>query len=97
MADRPILIAGGGIGGFAAALALVRRGRDVHLLEQASDFGEVGAGIQIGPNVFKMFDVLGLTEAIRETAVFPENLIMRDALTGREIVRTPVDAVRGRR
>ena len=88
--DLPILIAGGGIGGFAAALALSRKGRAVHLLEQSDDFGEVGAGIQIGPNAFKMFDVLGVTEAISDVAVFPENLIMRDALTGAQIIRVPV-------
>ncbi|MGE0747127.1 MAG: 3-hydroxybenzoate 6-monooxygenase [Rhodospirillales bacterium] len=90
MSERPILIAGGGIGGFAAALALSRQGRAVHLLEQAPGFGEVGAGIQIGPNIFKMFDVLGVTDAIREFAVFPQNLVMRDALTGAEIVRVPI-------
>ena len=90
MGDKPILIAGGGIGGFAAALALAQKGRAVRLLEQAPEFGEVGAGIQIGPNVFKMFDVLGVTEQILDVAVLPENLIMRDALTGEEIVRMPV-------
>ncbi len=90
MTDTPILIAGGGIGGFAAALALSQKGRAVHLIEQAPEFGEVGAGIQIGPNVFKMFDVLGVTEAINEVAVFPKNLVMKDALTGRDITRMPV-------
>jgi salicylate hydroxylase len=90
MADQPIVIAGGGIGGFAAALSLARKGRAVTLLEQAPEFGEVGAGIQIGPNVFKMFEVLGLTEAILDVAVLPEFLVMRDALTGGEIVRMPV-------
>ena len=79
---EPVLIAGGGIGEFAAALALAQRGRTVRLLEQAPEFGEVGAGIQIGPNVFKMFDVRGVTEKILDVAVLPENLIMRDALTG---------------
>ncbi|MDH3236716.1 MAG: 3-hydroxybenzoate 6-monooxygenase [Alphaproteobacteria bacterium] len=90
MAEQPILIAGGGIGGFAAALALSRKGRAVTLLEQAPEFGEVGAGIQIGPNVFKMFEVLGLTEAILDVAVLPEYLVMRDGLSGDEIVRMPV-------
>jgi 2-polyprenyl-6-methoxyphenol hydroxylase-like FAD-dependent oxidoreductase len=98
MTDRPILIAGGGIGGFAAALALSQRGRAVHLLEQAADFGEVGAGIQLGPNVFKMFDVLGITEEINKFAVFPEAVMMKDALTGEDIVRMAVgtDAFRKR-
>lgn len=90
MADDPILIAGGGIGGFAAALALSRKGRAVHLIEQASEFKEVGAGIQIGPNVFKMFDVLGITDAINDVAVFPDALVMMDALTGDQITRVPL-------
>ncbi|MEL0018805.1 MAG: FAD-dependent monooxygenase, partial [Rickettsiales bacterium] len=85
MNDDPILIAGGGIGGAAAALALARKGRPVSLLEQSRAFGEIGAGIQLGPNVFRMFEQLGLTEAIEETAVRPDALVMRDALDG-EIV-----------
>jgi len=88
--DLPILVVGGGIGGLAAALALARKGRAVHVLEQAATFAEVGAGIQLGPNVFKMFDYLGLTEAIDQTAVYPENLVMRDALSGEELIRVPV-------
>jgi len=59
--DLPIIIAGGGIGGLAAALALARKGRSVHVLESSADFGEVGAGIQLVPNVFRMFELLGLT------------------------------------
>jgi len=90
VAEKPILIAGGGIGGFAAALALSQKGRAVHLLEQGATFGEVGAGIQLGPNVFKMFDALGLTEAINEVAVFPDAAVMKDALTGEDIIRMAV-------
>ncbi len=90
MSVDQIIIAGGGIGGFAAALALSQKGRSVMLLERASEFAEVGAGIQIGPNVFKMFDVLGVTEAINDVAVFPDNLVMRDALTGDRITSVPV-------
>ena len=90
--DLPILIAGGGIGGFAAALALTRKGFAVHLIERASDFHEVGAGIQLGPNVFRMFELLGVGEQMKHWAVFPDNLIMRDALDGSEVTRIPAGA-----
>ena len=88
--ELPIVIAGGGIGGLAAALALARKGRSVHVLESSADFREVGAGIQLGPNVFRMFELLGLTEAINANAVFPDNLIMRDGLSGEEVTRIPL-------
>ncbi len=90
--ELPILIAGGGIGGFAAALALTQKGLPVHLIERASDFHEVGAGIQLGPNVFRMFELLGVGEQMAHWAVFPENLIMRDALDGTEVTRIPAGA-----
>lgn len=91
-APQPILIAGGGIGGLGAALALARKGRPVHVLEQAPEFREVGAGIQLGPNVFGMFERLGLTEAVNEIAVFPDNLIMMDSITGEEVTRVALGA-----
>lgn len=87
--DLPILIAGGGIGGFAAALALTQKGFPVQLIERAADFHEVGAGIQLGPNVFRMFELLGVGEQMSHWAVFPDNLIMRDALDGSEVTRIP--------
>ena len=90
--DLPIVVAGGGIGGLAAALALARKGQSVHVLESSTDFREVGAGIQLGPNVFRMFELLGLTEAINASAVFPDNLIMRDGLSGEEVTRIPLGA-----
>ena len=68
---KPVLIAGGGIGGLAAALALAQKGRASCVLEQSADFAEVGAGIQIGTNVFRMFEALGLTEAITDSRSFP--------------------------
>lgn len=86
----PILVVGGGIGGLAAALALSRQGLSSHVLEKNDAFGEVGAGIQLGPNVFRMFERLGLTEAIRRVAVFPEALVMNDALSGDTITRIPL-------
>src|SRR5215510_2605924 len=88
--QAPVLVVGGGIGGLATALALAQKGRTVQVLEQAPEFKEVGAGIQLGPNVFRMFEVLGLTEAVSRLAVFPENLIMLDAISGEEVTRIPL-------
>ena len=89
--DLPFLISGGGIGGCAAALALARQGFRSIVLEQADDFGETGAGIQIGPNAFKMFARLGITEAIDDVAVRPSALVMRDGLTGDTVMELPVN------
>ena len=86
----PVLIVGGGIGGLAAALALSRKGCRVRLIEQAADFKEIGAGIQLGPNVFRMLEVLGLADAVSRLAAFPENLIMLDSTSGREVTRIPL-------
>ena len=61
----PVLVAGGGIGGLAAALALVKRGFAVTVLEQSPEIGEIGAGIQLGPNAFSAFDALGVGERAR--------------------------------
>ncbi len=88
--NLPFLVAGGGIGGLAAALALSRMGYAVRVLEQSAEFKEIGAGIQLGPNVFRMFELLGLTDAIRRYAAFPENLVMMDGITGEEVTRGPI-------
>ena len=64
---HPVLVAGGGIGGLAAALALVRQGYRVKVLEQAPELGEIGAGIQLGPNAFHAFDALGVGPQARAT------------------------------
>src|SRR5881392_2079487 len=90
-ADLPVLVVGGGIGGLAAALALARQSVDVRVLEQAAQFKEIGAGIQLGPNVFRMFARLGLTDAVSSLAVFPENLILMDCVSARELTRVPLD------
>ena len=85
----PVLVAGGGIGGLAAALALVRRGFDVKVLEQAPEIGEIGAGIQLGPNAFAAFDALGIGEKARGRAVYTEGLVMMDATDESVIGRIP--------
>jgi 3-hydroxybenzoate 6-monooxygenase len=87
----PVLIVGGGIGGLATALALSRKGIPVQVLEQAPEFKEIGAGIQLGPNVFRMFEVLGLTEDIFHWAAFPTSLEMRDSITGESVVEMRID------
>ena len=74
MGDKPILIAGGGIGGLAAALGLARKGFSTIVLEQAGQLGEIGAGIQIGPNAFHCFDTLGVGEEARAEAVYIDQL-----------------------
>lgn len=76
----PILVSGGGIGGLAAALALTRRGFSVKVLEQAPQLGEIGAGIQLGPNAFAAFDALGIGEDARSRAVYTDEMVMHDAL-----------------
>ncbi|OWU86072.1 salicylate hydroxylase [Oceanicola sp. 22II-s10i] len=88
--DTPILIAGGGIGGLAAAMGLARHGRRSIVLEKAPALGEIGAGIQLGPNAFHAFDYLGVGEAARAMAVYIENLRLMDAIAGDEICRIPL-------
>ncbi|WP_295542861.1 3-hydroxybenzoate 6-monooxygenase [uncultured Pseudacidovorax sp.] len=85
----PVLVAGGGIGGIAAALALVRRGFDVLVLEQAGQLGEIGAGIQLGPNAFAAFDALGIGEIARARAVYTDEMVMHDALDETLVGRIP--------
>src|SRR5580693_3882691 len=84
--ERPIAIAGGGIGGLAAALGLAHKGRAVLVLEKAPALGEIGAGIQLGPNAFHCFDALGVGEVARKMAVYIDALRLMDALTGEEII-----------
>ena len=87
-----LLVAGGGIGGLAAALALVRRGFRVRVFEQAPEIGEIGAGIQLGPNAFHAFDALGIGERARARAVFTDFMVMHDAVDGSQVGRILTDA-----
>ena len=88
-ASLPVLVAGGGIGGVAVALALVRRGFKVKVLEQAPQLGEIGAGIQFGPNAFAALDALGIGDKARARAVFTDEMVMHDALDETLVGRIP--------
>jgi salicylate hydroxylase len=93
----PVLVAGGGIGGLAAALALTRRGLKVKVLEQAAELGEIGAGIQLGPNAFAAFDALGVGPQARGRAVYTDYMVMHDALDEFPVGRIPTgEAFRAR-
>lgn len=86
----PIIIAGGGIGGLAAALGLARKGFASVVLERATELGEIGAGIQIGPNAFHCFDALGVGDEARAKAVYIDNLRLMDAVQGDMIAEIPL-------
>ena len=86
---QPVLVAGGGIGGLAAALALVRQGFRVKVLEQAPELGEIGAGIQLGPNAFHAFDALGIGDTARARAVYTDHMVMHDALDASQVGKIP--------
>ena len=91
-AARAVIVAGGGIGGVAAALALARRGFSVKVLEQSAQLGEIGAGLQLGPNGFAAFDALGIGEIARARAVYTDEMVMIDALDETLVGRIPTGA-----
>ena len=79
------LVVGGGIGGLAGALACARAGIEVDLFERAAEFSEVGAGIQLGPNVTAVLHGWGLKDALTNVAAFPARLQVRSATSGAEL------------
>jgi len=85
-----ILVAGGGIGGLAAGMALARAGASVRLIERSDHWGEVGAGIQIGPNVTRILQGWGLADELAQVAAMPTCLQARDAHTGRVLGTLPL-------
>jgi 3-hydroxybenzoate 6-monooxygenase len=93
----PVIIAGGGIGGLAAALALARKGFRSVVLEQAPQFGEIGAGIQIAPNAWHALDALGVGQLVKKEAVFIEHILMMDGVSGEKVIDIPLDARFARR
>ena len=92
MIRKQVLIAGGGIGGLAAALGASRAGLDVRLYERAAAFSEVGAGVQLGPNVVRRLQAWGLQQALQSVAAFPTRLQVRSALSGKELGVLPLGA-----
>jgi salicylate hydroxylase len=90
--SAPFLISGGGIGGLIAAYSLARHGFPVRLFEQSPEFREVGAGIQLGPNIFRVLEQVGLKDAVLADAHRPPAQEMRDALTGKLVTRIPLEA-----
>lgn len=90
MDKAELVIAGAGIGGLAAAYALARHGQPVTVLERTEAFAEVGAGVQIGPNVTRILQAWGLKEALHAVAAFPQRLQARDARSGRLVGELPL-------
>lgn len=83
--EKQIIVGGGGIGGLATALGLAKVGKSVKVLEQALEFGEVGAGIQLAANATNILQNLGLMDKISEVSVFPKRLVLMDAFSGKEL------------
>jgi salicylate hydroxylase len=88
-AAGPVIVAGGGIGGLAAALALAQRGFRVTVLEQAAELGEIGAGVQLAPNAFAAFDALGVGAQARGRAVYTDRMVLMDAVDESVVADVP--------
>ena len=87
---KQVLIAGGGIAGMAAALGASHAGCDVRLFERAAEFSEVGAGVQLGPNVVRRLQAWGLQKPLHEVAAFPQQLVARSAVSGQVLASAPL-------
>lgn len=86
MSGQQITVLGAGIGGLAAAVVMAQRGVQVHVIEQAPELAEVGAGLQISPNGKVVLDRLGVS---LEGAVRSEGTELRDGATGRLVLHLP--------
>ena len=87
---RPVLIAGGGIGGLAAAIAIAKHGIDTSVLERSTFTEESGAGIQVGPNATRLLRALGVLDAIEPAAFKPEAIWLFDGVSGRRLTTVPL-------
>src|SRR6516225_4512207 len=88
--SRTIIVAGAGIGGLTAALALARNGFRALVIEQAERLEETGAGIQLSPNATRILIGLGLADRLQPQAVAPAAVRVLPARSAREIVRIPL-------
>lgn len=84
------LIAGGGIGGLAAALSIAHHGNHAEVLERSPEFGEIGAGIQLAPNAFHTLDTLGIGRSVQQRAVHIDELRFMDGTTGERVASMPL-------
>jgi len=92
--NRNVLIAGGGIAGMAAGFAVARAGWQATVMERAAEFSELGAGVQLGPNVTRILQAWGLGDALKQVAAFPASLQARSMNTGEVLATLPLkDAV----
>ena len=95
--SRTVIIAGAGIGGLTAALAIARQGFRVAVFEQAERLEEIGAGIQLSPNASRILIGLGLAAQLQRHVVAPEELRVMDAHGTRVLARAPLGAVAEKR
>ncbi|WP_176594217.1 FAD-dependent monooxygenase [Sphingobium sp. EM0848] len=93
----PIIIAGAGIGGLSAALALAQQGLQCHLVERAPEITEVGAGLQLGPNGFRAFERLGIEREMDAVSFRPDAIRLIDSIDGAELSRQTLGEVFERR
>jgi len=89
-AARHLIVAGAGIAGLTAALALTRAGMRVTVLEQSARLAETGAGIQLSPNAARVLIALGLREQLSPLVMTPQAIRVMSGSSGREIVRIPL-------
>lgn len=85
--DPDVIVVGGGIGGLSAAVALTCTSVRVRVCEKATEFGEVGAGLQIVPNRTRILDDYGLFNQVKALGVLPTGMMMKDATDASELTR----------